>query len=330
MSERNRTLDIAKGIGIILVVFGHNWAVSHEPGELFRLIFSFHMPLFFFLSGTFLRTTDNFKKFAYSKADGLLKPYFAAVLISAFFHITLVFIKTKEISFDGLQFVYGAVYGTGSTLEWVPLWFLPHLFTASCATYVVLRFTTTPKWILMVASVFLAVGTFMLSNNDLPWSLDLLPISMSFILAGFALNKQTKAIQFKTQYFWGALIIFITLHFFFDETINLNHRYFGYLPVATLQALLGIYLCLSASSFLAKINIYANAGRMLSYIGSGSLFILIFHYFFQEKIFNVLNKEFESQFLAITVSFFSGVLVPILIWEASKRNKLAAKVFLPR
>jgi len=53
-------IDSAKGVGIILVVFGHAWrgamgAGVSPDGTLFRVvdtaIYAFHMPLFFFLSG---------------------------------------------------------------------------------------------------------------------------------------------------------------------------------------------------------------------------------------------------------------------------------------
>lgn len=51
-SEKGRikSIDIAKGIGIILVVIGHTGISSSLPG-LFHWIYSFHMPLFYFLSG---------------------------------------------------------------------------------------------------------------------------------------------------------------------------------------------------------------------------------------------------------------------------------------
>lgn len=58
--------DIAKGIGIICVVFGHAWrglegAGMLPPGPLFgmvdRAIYAFHMPLFFFLAGWFFPRT---------------------------------------------------------------------------------------------------------------------------------------------------------------------------------------------------------------------------------------------------------------------------------
>lgn len=47
MKERNVTIDIMKGIGIILMVVGH----SGYPSFLRNFIYTFHMPLFFMISG---------------------------------------------------------------------------------------------------------------------------------------------------------------------------------------------------------------------------------------------------------------------------------------
>lgn len=55
--EREKYIDYAKGIGIILVILGH---VS-VPNPIITYIFSFHMPLFIFLSGMVFRQ-DRLKK----------------------------------------------------------------------------------------------------------------------------------------------------------------------------------------------------------------------------------------------------------------------------
>ncbi len=89
-------IDITKGIGIILIVFGHNWIVLHEKGELFRMIFSFHVPLFFFLSGIFLKASTQFRGFLLSRADSLLKPYFVVLAVLGALSL-LADIATQEI-----------------------------------------------------------------------------------------------------------------------------------------------------------------------------------------------------------------------------------------
>ena len=69
-TARLDAMDSAKGIGILLVVFGHAWRGARGAGllpdeALFRLvdyaIYAFHMPLFFFLSGLlFLETLQKY------------------------------------------------------------------------------------------------------------------------------------------------------------------------------------------------------------------------------------------------------------------------------
>lgn len=51
--QRNSQIDVARGIGILLVVFGHCFYSLSVP--LNKFVLSFHMPLFFFLSGLTVR-----------------------------------------------------------------------------------------------------------------------------------------------------------------------------------------------------------------------------------------------------------------------------------
>ena len=70
LTARFDAIDSAKGIGIILVVFGHAWRGAFGAGlipntVLFGAIdagiYAFHMPLFFFLSGLlFLETLRKY------------------------------------------------------------------------------------------------------------------------------------------------------------------------------------------------------------------------------------------------------------------------------
>ncbi len=54
-SNRIGYIDVAKGVAILLVVIGH---VSNLPTPIKSSIYSFHMSLFFFLSGYFFRKED--------------------------------------------------------------------------------------------------------------------------------------------------------------------------------------------------------------------------------------------------------------------------------
>lgn len=70
----NAAISIAKALGIILVVVGHSGA----PGPITKFIYSFHMPLFFILSGYFTKeifTLKDLFSFVEKKMKTLWLPY---------------------------------------------------------------------------------------------------------------------------------------------------------------------------------------------------------------------------------------------------------------
>ena len=89
--KRYTEIDMARGLGIILVVLGHALKQTGElegaPDVLLNVIYSFHMPLFFALSGftaaKCLGMTDcaSIKAFAANRSRRLLVPYFAMGLL---------------------------------------------------------------------------------------------------------------------------------------------------------------------------------------------------------------------------------------------------------
>ena len=52
-NNRYLHIDMARGVAMILVVMGHSCLSTQ--GDLNKMILSFHMPLFFFLSGIFAK-----------------------------------------------------------------------------------------------------------------------------------------------------------------------------------------------------------------------------------------------------------------------------------
>lgn len=80
--SRSLTLDIVKGIGIILVVVGHCIKSYTIPGIF---IYAFHMPLFFLISGICFNGEKYqvFKPFFYKRLRQLLVPAvtFSAIIV---------------------------------------------------------------------------------------------------------------------------------------------------------------------------------------------------------------------------------------------------------
>lgn len=315
---RNATLDIAKGVGIIFVVFGHNWAVLHDKGEMFRMIFSFHMPLFFFLSGVFIRSRDSLKLFATTRAKTLLKPYFVTLLTLGIFRLVTNMPMKNGVEINAFDYFYGIIYATGNSIEWIPLWFLPHLFISSVLVLSVIKLAPSRKQQLLITLGLLILGVAGLHPGDWPWSIDLLPISVAFILLGYSSSQYAKSMAFCAPHFLAALLLFSALHVVSNNTIDLNLRLYDDFLITTAQALLGIYLSLGFSSLIGR-NQAIN--KAMSYIGSGTLYILILHSYFQGKIFSLFQPWSETPWIACGASLVGGVVFPLLIWEFSKRAR---------
>ena len=142
MATRNILLDMMRGWAIILVVLGH----AGVPDIIRTFIYSFHMPLFFFISGFFCNDRKNAKMFLLSKIKSLYVPFvviYSLLIVSSHWlhHFSLT--KFDYNSFGDivkalcliLRFRVGAMDLLGH------FWFLPVLFFISIFFYGMLRLT---------------------------------------------------------------------------------------------------------------------------------------------------------------------------------------------
>lgn len=107
-------LDAARGIGMVLVVLGH--AISDMAmdnplfSRLFYFIYSFHMPLFFFISGYCgskvikCDTISDKCKYIQSRFSRLMVPYFFIGLCYIPLKVVLAKIATTPVQLNGVLF----------------------------------------------------------------------------------------------------------------------------------------------------------------------------------------------------------------------------------
>ena len=346
MTARNSTIDVAKGIGIFFVVLGHNWLSTHEKSELTRVIFSFHMPLFFFLAGIFLRAPDGLLRFAIGRTGSLLKPYF--IVLTALGILKMVWATLDgDADISGTRYFIGLLYGTGDTIAWIALWFLPHLFISLIASLIILRAieacTNNKVGIMSVALMLLGVGIGFIDAYrhptaiaaslmgtgrflGLPWGADLVPITSSFIIFGYLLAAPAKSMRFSLPGLFVSAMVFVSLHFYFDDTIDLNERVYDSAIVSTMEAATGIYITLSVASLLQN---FPSFRKLLAYLGSGTLFILIFHDFLQTRAFEALHYISPYVYLNSIVSLAWSITASLILWEVTKRQRFLARLLLP-
>ncbi len=88
--ERNILIDVLKGFAILLVVLGHsvqyNMPGNFDNSLIFRIIYSYHMPLFMFLSGfVSFGTFDGSKTKLIKRFKSLIIPFWCWFIISYIF-----------------------------------------------------------------------------------------------------------------------------------------------------------------------------------------------------------------------------------------------------
>lgn len=333
-TPRNITIDVARGLGMLAIVWGHNAYVHNPPGEMFRVLFSFHVPLFFCLAGAMLPTGTAVHALLARRSRALLQPY--AVVLG----LLLVVGAAKQWRIGGdwlahaVASLEGMAWGTGSTLPWPPLWFLPHLVLASAATLLWLNTcnrlqpgsATLP---LLTTLPLLAGGWVVLSHMDpkgLPWSLDLLPLSMACMLLGHAVRTRMADPRLPLPVLLALVAAFALLHGVWDETIDLNLRHYGQPLVATAQVLLGMACVMGLAERLARV---ATVARPLAYLGKQSLAVLLFHVWIQDLTTTIVLKTTQHSALAAAVSFAVACTVPLLIWALAARWSVSRRLLMP-
>lgn len=137
MEKRLFYLDAARGFAILLVVLGHIW----ETEQLLPvLIYSFHVPLFFIISGILTAYTRQERRptklLLFSRSKSLIIPYvFYELIFVVLFGIRNHFDFGSQHFYDGLLL---------QPLN-VPLWFLPTLFLSELFLIALIKLTGRNK-----------------------------------------------------------------------------------------------------------------------------------------------------------------------------------------
>lgn len=336
--SRSATVDIAKGIGIMLVVLGHNW-LSVRSGGLHRIIFSFHLPLFFFLSGVFLNPEKRFNRLVIDKSRSLLKPY----LLFCIIYILISIMITRHLQWN---WIFGTITAIGDALphDIGAVWFLPHLFLVTLLSWVFVKMSrtwpfpigrTTIALIALLVAGYCSIGLFRgtritlftisMGEHGLPLALDIAIMSSFFFSAGYFFRSLVLQFKFSATLFIAAVLIFAVLHIKYRYSLDFWQRRYDHIVWSTVAAALGIYIVLGISYLL---SLWRFSKRWISYIGQGSIFIMAIHGLFQVRSFCFLARIFpDLGYVVAIASFCCGVSMPLVIKEGLFRIKTR---FYPR
>ena len=189
MNKRDQSLDILRGIGIFLMVFDHvGW------GSLVHTyIQSFHMPLFFIVSG-YLWKNEALSSLARKRFKTLLIPY--AVFATAFLLLQIAPILGGEQS---LLKSVKAVLLYPTDIDNMPiapaLWFLPCMFSASIVYSLLSRLNFKLKAWTIVCLSTLGVTYSQLFDRMLPFAIEPMTVALGFMLVGKLIKKNDNRVM---------------------------------------------------------------------------------------------------------------------------------------
>ena len=288
--ERVSWIDCAKGVAAVLMVLGHTWF----PESIKVFFYSFHMPLFFILSGYTFRfnTSGNVKAFFLKR----IKPVVVYYICFASLNIVWKGMKAalsgefalEAICKDILGIIVnirGAEYGPG-------LWFL----TAFIAGYIVFYFTfrktcgSINVQIMSAIALVVCWGTYMqFIGVKLPWGLDASPLIAFMLWIGyFAREHQlmTKLLGSKCKVIslCAVFVVTFTANYFLSGRVRVDiwSNSYGNYALFVINAVMGTgLLCYIASNVTSK---------TLNFIGKNSVFVYGLHGIPNEVLMAVSSK----------------------------------------
>lgn len=307
ISSRLAWVDYAKGIGILLVVYGHVAREVYNAGipfdeSWFRLvdsmIYSFHMPLFFFLSGLFFVSSfekKGPKKLVFSKLDTIVYPFIFWSLLQGGIELVLSNQTNGSISVSEVINL------------WVPraqFWFLYALFFIFALTAVL--YTLARKNVLAICVIALAIFIFPIIISDVPATVFVSNYLIFFVL-GVALQKYGENLLLVANYphIFGVASLGLCLGLQYFAHFELEYNYTQGGPLGMALAVISILSVCYLSKLFASLNC-----RLLALLGVYSMAIYLMHILAGSGVRIVLDKIFGQQ--SLTIHLVAGLVVATL------------------
>ena len=302
-SQRNRVIDAAKGIGILLVIFGH---LNSYSTTLQVITYSFHIPLFYVLSGMMFRREKypTFGAFFKKRFRTLIIPYlffsFISFPIWSLMAIYPMGFTRENVSQIPSYFVQIFIAQNSGTVCNTPLWFVPNLFVIECIYYFISDIKSRNlHWLTVL--VLVAAGWFTESAycpvdfSFLPWNISSALFAQGFYAIGNhfpkLLTDPVPTLEKKSRIGSRLLVVVICFSLLvplalYNGGVSFGRRDLenGFVFYAT--GLLGTVGTLSLAALL-------QSSWLLNYCGRNSFCIMSTHKLFQVLIDDISRVVFH-------------------------------------
>lgn len=318
--NRLNWIDWAKVFAISCVVFGH---IPQVPGSFPQyFIVTFHMPLFFFISGYLTKKeyicVDTIKKYWHT----LIIPYFCYNFLFYPYWILRHYIEAPNAGlFDYVKPIIGVFMLQGNSELYEPLngvtWFIASLIGYK----LILSVCNRVRYGYVVIFLFILITTVLYVYNQFYlYIIDLTPVGFIRCLPFYFMGYYSKqynlvsATAQKNDGIIGFLCMCVSIIVFFSERDTCNMIMYGLrywlVSLFAIFGILGICKCLDGVRLKSIFN-----------MSIGTIVIMGFHFiligvtnFVIEKILNIDGKIIYPWYIAcFLVLFFEALLYPIIL-----------------
>jgi acyltransferase len=313
VSLRNYVVDNARGIGILLIIIGHAPGLPKLANEI---IYSFHVPLFFLLSGfSFKESMLNLRLVDYIKqlVKSLLIPF-----VFFWFVSYLYWLPTYSIGGNAALYVnfsiwtpfIGLLKADGASLPMNPaLWFYTTLFFTS-VFYWIFRYLFKNRIRCLAISLIVSVIIIYFSKvigKPIIWNIDIALICLFFYNAGSFFKSDINLLEksrfniielaIMSIFILVALIYFSKLNSFVD----INKRLFGHWPF------IFIFNGIIGSIFIFFVSKLIGRNKYLYFLSKNSLILFSTHMVSFRLLSAILIVAFEFNRLEFNNGLFNAI-----------------------
>lgn len=329
--ERKTYIDIMKCIGIILIVMGH---IPITNRFIHDWIFSFHVALFFFISGYLHKVVPTDMSF-------IRKNLYSLILVTVpYFIIGRIFVGIQNFVFYQDKFNINDVilqpfvsYITGSSSMGV-MWFVVALFWMRIAFNTVAQCFKQKGfvWILLLLFTVLSVGVYYSGFRFNYYQLSAVMLAMPIYCLGYLVKQNNlpewylNRLSCATKLFISFIFLLFTILFTeIFSPINLNALEVGTnIFTYYLQTIVGV-------AFIFTLSVLLPSHKIIVNISNGTMVILGFHMILIQCVKFVYMKIFHITTPPPYMDLYSGIiscililvcLYPLLVWILQNKYKL--------
>lgn len=320
--RRERWVDVTRGVGITLVVYAHavrglfGAGILHRAGAWHfadRFIYAFHMPLFFFLSGLFLRARDEDSALQIVRRHVVRLGYVYLLWASA--QISLQIVMARHTNSTASWSMLGTIF----TVPPMQFWFLYALLLQSLWLGLLdkarldRRINLALALVAFVTAPFVSIGHWVVVHH----ARHFLPYTAYGLYVGIAkLSERLRRLG--RSLLLASVLGFAIVALAVATTPGPFGQLSGF-PIAVAGVIAAT--CLSALWSRASAGAGHRAAAVLAELGRSSLAIYVAHTIISAAVRIALQQLLhdEEPISHLVLGTVLGLLVPVLLLRASKR-----------